>query len=106
MTRSMRAVIPEAMRRSPLQGRGTRDLPDWADLWVREIRFLSQTNLRVLPESSAAAAVAGVLGEALPTRPNTWTAARGRILVWLGPDEWLIVGPPEPPDATAERLRA
>ncbi|HVM79434.1 MAG TPA: sarcosine oxidase subunit gamma family protein [Stellaceae bacterium] len=38
-------------------------------------------------------AVAGVLGTAPPTEPNTVAASGEMSLLWLGPDEWLIAAP-------------
>jgi sarcosine oxidase subunit gamma len=29
----------------------------------------------------------------LPVVPNTWIGSDGREVLWLGPDEWLVVGP-------------
>ncbi|KAA5607447.1 sarcosine oxidase subunit gamma [Roseospira marina] len=44
------------------------------------------------------------LGVQPPTTPNTWTASPDghRIAMWLGPDEWLLVGP----DGTAPAVEA
>lgn len=39
--------------------------------------------------------VYGVLALDLPTEPNTWTARGHRSVLWLGPDEWLLVGEKE-----------
>ncbi len=44
----------------------------------------------------------GAHGLLLPAVPNTWTSAEGREWLWLGPDEWLVVGAP---DASAEIAR-
>ncbi len=46
-----------------------------------------QLGLRVHPSSDAAGRVELLLGSRLPTEPNT---VAGGVL-WLGPDEWLIV---------------
>lgn len=46
-----------------------------------------QLGLRVDPASDAAGRVEQLLGSRLPTEPNT--VASG--VLWLGPDEWLIV---------------
>jgi sarcosine oxidase subunit gamma len=48
---------------------------------------LGQVALRVLP--------ADAIGRiTLPIEPNTWAASdEGREMLWLGPDEWLVVGP-------------
>jgi sarcosine oxidase subunit gamma len=54
---------------------------------VRERGFPAQVGLRVAPGSAAAARVESLLGGHLPVEPNT--AAAG--VLWLGPDEWLLV---------------
>lgn len=46
--------------------------------------------------------VRDVLGFALPTEPNAVSARDGLAALWLGPDEWLIVGAPA---GLLERLR-
>ncbi|MDH3719843.1 MAG: sarcosine oxidase subunit gamma [Planctomycetota bacterium] len=56
---------------------------------------LGHINLRGDPDSQDfTAAVATVLGQPLPVEANTWTEGKHRVL-WLGPDEWLIVTPAE-----------
>jgi sarcosine oxidase subunit gamma len=61
------------------------------DLRIAEIPFLTQVNLRVDPESRAAAEIGLALGVPLPTGPGTYASADADVL-WLGPDEWLVVG--------------
>jgi sarcosine oxidase, subunit gamma len=63
---------------------------------ARELAFLAQLDVRVDPTT------AGVLG--FPTEPNTWTRARDRDVLWLGPDEWLVVAEPGRAAAIAEEL--
>jgi len=63
---------------------------------ARELAFLSQLDLRVDP------ADAETLG--LPLRPNTATTQRDRDVLWLGPDEWLVVGEPGAADAIADEF--
>jgi sarcosine oxidase subunit gamma len=52
-----------------------------------------------------AAAVADVLGMALPAVPNTVAAGRQGVACWLGPDEWLLVTPGAREAAIATALR-
>ena len=85
-------------RRSPLDGVAVPD-------GVREVPFLSQLDLRLDPADDAArAAVEAVVG-ALPVEPNTWRGDADGAVLWLGPDEWLIVGPPDGATALETRLR-
>ncbi|CDN49293.1 sarcosine oxidase subunit gamma [Neorhizobium galegae] len=47
-------------------------------------------SLRVRAEEVAA--LSGALGVDLPVRPKTSASANGRTALWLGPDEWLVIG--------------
>jgi len=61
---------------------------------IVEIRIqpdLMHINLRGDPENgSFIKAVTGVLGQEMPSAPNTTTADTHKVF-WLGPDEWLIL---------------
>ena len=65
-------------------------------------------NLRLDPEDGEALTAAGAaLGGSLPRAPNTAAAAiEGWMLLWLGPDEWLVTGPAEEGAGLEEALRA
>jgi sarcosine oxidase subunit gamma len=68
---------------------------------LREVPFLTQLTLRVAPSSTAATAAGYALGASLPTAPNTTSAAARAQIVWMGPDEWLVITP----NAVRSRLR-
>lgn len=57
-----------------------------------ERAFATQLTLRLAPRSPAAQAAARVLGGPLPTEPNTAVRCGEHDVLWMGPDEWLIVG--------------
>lgn len=60
---------------------------------IREIPFVAQVDFRADPgDKRVADGVRKALGFSLPTEPNTAGSAGGRSALWLGPDEWLIVG--------------
>jgi len=80
--------------RSPLAERSG----DLDRLDARELPFVSQLDVRVNPSN------AGSLG--FPTAPNTATTSSGRDALWLGPDEWLVVGASHATDAIAAELEA
>ena len=65
------------MARTPLAGRSA----DLARLGGAEITFPAQVDVRAADGSR--------LG--FPTEPNTWARAGDREVLWLGPDEWLVV---------------
>jgi sarcosine oxidase, subunit gamma len=45
-------------------------------------------------------------GYPLPTEPNTAWEEAGRGALWLGPDEWLLVGPPGDGPAIVARVES
>ena len=58
---------------------------------------MSQLDVRVDPASATT--------HGIPTDPNTATSG-GRDVLWLGPDEWLIVGVPGATTAIRHELEA
>jgi sarcosine oxidase subunit gamma len=75
-------VTGESLRRSPLTHREA----DLTTLEAVEVPFLAQVDVRCDPAS------AWRLG--FPTTPNTVAGDETRGVLWLGPDEWLVVGLP------------
>ena len=51
----------------------------------------ARASLRARPD--AVAALSSALGLDLPTRPKTSATAAGITAMWLGPDEWFLIGP-------------
>jgi sarcosine oxidase subunit gamma len=87
------------LRRSPLDG--VRLPPG-----LREIPFLAQLDLRLDPlDGSARAGVESVVG-ALPLEPNTVHGGPDGAVLWLGPNEWLLVGPPDTAATLEGQLRS
>jgi sarcosine oxidase, subunit gamma len=76
--------------RSPLEG---VDLP----ARVRELPFLAQVDVRADPSDAALLGrLRSALDAELPLDPNTTSisADGSRHVLWLGPDEWLVLGEP------------
>ena len=64
---------------------------------VRELPYLAQVDLRADPTDAALMArLTSVIGARPPTEPNTAVVSDDgtRHVLWLGPDEWLILGEP------------
>jgi sarcosine oxidase subunit gamma len=78
--------------RSPLAERSS----DLELVDARELAFVAQLDVRVDPATAAS------LG--FPTAPNTATKPGDRDALWLGPDEWLVVGAPGLAGAIADEL--
>ena len=103
-------MIAEAVRRSPLADYRERFVAVSAEsrgeLSIRELPFLTQINFRTDPkDTSTMHRVASSLEFALPAVANTVTSRGDRRALWLGPDEWLIVGPEDQEKALALALR-
>lgn len=80
------------------------------DLRLAELPFLTQLNVRLDPKGPAADAVGMALGLPLPLEPDTAVRARDAVrdlaVLWLGPDEWLVVGRPGTQQDLETRIRA
>ncbi len=107
-------MIEPYMRQSALDhlALATRatDRPGEVGVKLCEKTLPAAVNLR--GDSADAAFVEAIrqaLGLELPTVPNTAATGDGRALLWLGPDEWLVVQHAAAPFAEAQlaaRLRA
>ncbi len=97
--------------RSPLEGWNAEFARLTGDVRIAEVPFLAQLNLRVEPGGRAAAAAGKSLGGALPAEPCTASrSSAGGIgdveVLWLGPDEWLVLAGPGRPGELENLLRA
>ncbi len=63
-------------------------------------------NVRLDAKGAAADAVGLALGLSLPLEPNTVVRAGKLTVLWLGPDEWLLVGAPDTQRDLEQRIRA
>ncbi|HYI18877.1 MAG TPA: sarcosine oxidase subunit gamma family protein [Solirubrobacteraceae bacterium] len=87
--------------RSPLAARAAELAA--APVPLRELGLLAQVGVRLhdapgapprrAGSAAGGSAVAAALGFALPGVPNTTTGDGTRTALWLGPDEWLVLGP-------------
>jgi sarcosine oxidase, subunit gamma len=97
------AELTAPVRHSPLEA--------WVDAFaalprtirLAEVPFCSMLNLRPSTPSSA---IAATLGGPLPTAPCTAMRHGARDVLWLGPDEWLVVCPPGEEDGLEPALRS
>ena len=71
---------------------------------IREMPFATQINLRV-DAAAFGAKVRPVLGCDLPVAANTWNAGNECTVLWLGPDEWLVIAPDGRNDPLCADLR-
>jgi sarcosine oxidase, subunit gamma len=87
-------TVDQVTRTSPLGLRAEQLRATPAGVRFEEVAFLTQLNLRLDADGPALSAVEGALRQPLPVRPGTVSRAGDRTLLWLGPDEWLLVAPP------------
>lgn len=74
---------------------------------VREVPFLTMVGLRVVTGSDAARRLEEALGTTLPLRcGSVTTAADGASVLWLSPDEFLVITDRPPEAFTAELAQA
>jgi sarcosine oxidase subunit gamma len=70
--------------------------PGDAGVRLSERPARTQVNVRGNGDSAAfSGAVTAALGVELPVKPNTTAAGDGIAVLWLGPDEWLVVAAPD-----------
>ncbi len=103
-------MIAEAVRQSPLAEYRERFVALSAatrgDILIREVPYLVQINFRADPnDGDMMQRLASTLGFLLPVVPNTVTSQGDRRALWLGPDEWLIVGPDGQQEGLEQALR-
>ncbi|MEU9347112.1 sarcosine oxidase subunit gamma family protein [Streptomyces sp. NPDC048278] len=105
----MADTAPTASRRSPLADASPRlaavTRSSRGALRLAELPFLAQVNVRLDAKSPAADAVGLALGVQLPLEPDTVVHAGEVTAVWLGPDEWLVVGRPGTERELESRIR-
>lgn len=79
--------MAEAMRKSPL----SRVHSGSASARLSLAPAAARASLRAAPD--ALAALSSALGVTLPKKPKVSASANGIDALWLGPDEWLLIGP-------------
>ncbi|MEV8556650.1 sarcosine oxidase subunit gamma family protein [Streptomyces sp. NPDC051917] len=87
LTARQRSPLGDAAHRLAAATRSSRGA-----IRLAELPFLAQVNVRLDAKGPAAEAVGLALGLQLPLEPNTAVHAGDVTAVWLGPDEWLVVG--------------
>ena len=59
---------------------------------IQELPFVKKINLRLDPnDKDCVSSFSKILGTMLPTKTNTYSKNEKIKVIWLGPDEWLIV---------------
>ncbi|CAM5337534.1 sarcosine oxidase subunit gamma [Streptomyces canus] len=101
---------PVALRRSPLshlqERMGAAAVRGARGVTLAELPFVTMVNVRVDPASAAADRIGRTLGAPLPRRCGDTAASSLHTIMWLGPDEWLVLSRADPGTVTAQLRRA
>ncbi|OLZ74150.1 sarcosine oxidase subunit gamma [Streptomyces sp. IMTB 2501] len=92
------AHLEERMRAAGVTGARGVALAEWP--------FITMVNLRVDPASEAADRIGKTLGAPLPQQCGSTTASGPHTVVWLGPDEWLVLSQADGTAVAAELRQA
>ncbi|MET7733311.1 sarcosine oxidase subunit gamma family protein [Streptomyces sp. NPDC005402] len=86
---------PVALRTSPLSHLQERmraaAVTGAQGVTLAELPFLTMVNVRVDPASEAADRIGQVLGASLPGGCGDTATSAPHTVMWLGPDEWLVL---------------
>ena len=59
---------------------------------IQELPYVNKINLRLDPNNNVYMSSCGkILGAVLPTKPNTYVQNKKVKIIWLGPDEWIVI---------------
>ena len=88
--------MAEPTMRSPLHPFGldaqAKAIDASAGVWANEIPYLGYISLRGNAADPAfVTGASGAIGVPLPLQPCTFAAATGAKILWLSPDEWMVV---------------
>ena len=63
---------------------------------IQELPYVNKINLRLDPNNNVYMSSCGkILGAVLPTKPNTYVQNEKVKIIWLGPDEWMVINDQE-----------
>lgn len=98
--------MAEPYGESPLAARAealaARSGPD--AVHITEVPFKAQITLRVDPKGSAAERIGTAIHAMLPNQPGEVVHAEGALVLGLGPDEWLLIGPEGAAESISDTL--
>lgn len=61
-------------------------------IMIQELPYVNKINLRIdTNDNNYITACGKILNAILPSRPNTYSKNENLKIIWLGPDEWLII---------------
>ena len=84
------------IRENCIQPLKDNQICDYFGIKFQELSFINKINLRVDPNNNLQTTACGkILDAILPTKPNTYIENAKVKIIWLSPDEWLIINKKE-----------
>ena len=66
------------------------------EIKIQELPYVDKINLRLDPNNNDYMSICGkILGAVLPTKPNTYVQNEKVKIIWVGPDEWIVINDQE-----------
>ena len=79
-------------RENTIQSIKNNKIEEHFEIKILELPFVKKINLRIDSKNKSYMSSCGnILGAMLPTKPNTYSKNEKVKVIWLGPNEWLIV---------------
>ncbi len=80
------------IRENSIEPLKNNQIQDLFGIKFQELSFVNKINLRIDPNNNFHISACGKVLEAiLPTKPNTYIENEKVKIIWLSPDEWLII---------------
>ena len=68
------------------------NIENYSKIKIEEIQNIKKINLRFDPNSKELKSITSkILDIIIPTIPNTYSEKEKQKIIWLGPNEWLII---------------
>ena len=79
-------------RENTIHSLNDNKIEDHFGIKIQELPFVNKINLRINPNNNKYMSSCGKILEAiLPIKPNTYAKNENVKIMWLSPDEWLVV---------------
>ena len=79
-------------RENTIHSLNDNKIEDHFGIKIQELPFVNKINLRINPNNNKYMSSCGKILEAiLPIKPNTYARNKNVKIIWLSPDEWLVI---------------
>jgi len=79
-------------RENTIHSLNDNKIEDHFGIKIQELPFVNKINLRINPNNNEYMSSCGKILEAiLPIKPNTYARNENVKIIWLSPDEWLVI---------------